>query len=120
MSKTNRLNRLLATPFLYPFIHMPGKTYRGVLPELTALQRVSIGHLRVAVSKLAEEFGERNTHFPDNLGAADRFITEKFIEYGWTVEKQPMTEFGVPMNNIIAEIKGTERPDEIVVNRCAL
>ncbi len=57
--------------------------------------------------------GARNTFRPETLTAAADFIEKSFGSYA--VERQRYNAEGVDVDNLIVEIRGTTKPDEIVV-----
>jgi hypothetical protein len=65
---------------------------------------------------LAQDIGERSLAQPDHLDAAVRFIesTMDFANMGYNVQRQNFEADGKPLVNLIAELPGRSRPDEIV------
>jgi Zn-dependent M28 family amino/carboxypeptidase len=61
--------------------------------------------------------GERNTLRPQNLAAAAAFIARELAAAGHRVEQQTyrVERDGVDATNVIVELRGSTRPDEIVV-----
>ena len=96
-------------------IHMPGKSFSGPLPQWTADEQTSAQHLRNHVTHLAQTIGERNVFVPQALQDAENYIAAQFESYGYTVQRQPFTANGLTVHNLIVEIPGTTRPDEIIV-----
>ncbi len=97
-------------------IIMPGRSYRGPLPELTDAQAILRDALKWDVAVLAGEIGERNVLFHyDNLRAAAKFIEGSLREAGYEVQAQAYEVAGKQCANLSVEIKGSERPGEIVV-----
>ncbi len=114
-------------------IRMPGKSYQGPLPPLTRAEETLRDELRRHVEKLAREMGERNMIHYTALSEAADYVQHSFEQgfeqagYG-NVERQtydvaPRSIFGlskVPEQplacaNLIAEIAGSEKAEEIVV-----
>ena len=108
---------------------MPGKSYQDKLPALSETETVLSKELKNHVRYLAETVGERNLLHYDNLNKAVEYITAQLNSSGCKLETQ---EYKVPAGflsrkwqdkhyeqqvykNIVAEIKGTEKPDEIIV-----
>jgi hypothetical protein len=101
--------------FLGHIFHMPGRSYRGPLPELTPEQSVLSAELRRAVEILAVEIGERNVGTLSNLNATADFIEQSLAATDMPVARQQY-EIGMnPVYNIEATLTGAERPDEIVI-----
>ncbi|MBC8870168.1 MAG: M28 family peptidase [Planctomycetes bacterium] len=96
-------------------LKMPGKSYHGELPELTAEEMALAKTLRNDVLWLATEIGERNVHKYENLVKAARYIEQSFANCGYTVERNAYQVRGRECWNVIAERKGQTRPNEIVV-----
>ncbi len=114
-------------------IRMPGKSYQGPLPPLTGAEETLRDQLRRHVQKLAGEIGERNLIQYTALREAADYVHHSF-ERGFeqaahgnverqTYDVEPRSLLGfseVPEQplacaNLIAEIPGSEKPQEIVV-----
>jgi hypothetical protein len=88
-------------------------------PSLAAAPPAStelIDSLRRDVAALCA-IGERNTLLPQNLNAAAAYIERELTAAGYRVERQTyrVERDGVDAVNLIAEIRGSTRPDDIVV-----
>lgn len=114
---------------------IPGRSYRGPLPPLTAAEKDLSKKLSDHVSMLAGEIGARSlTGAPDNLETAASYIEHTFQSYGCTVERQEFSAdtlsfekrqvtgasvkfptVSYKTRNVIAEIKGTIAPEQIVI-----
>jgi Zn-dependent M28 family amino/carboxypeptidase len=101
--------------FWWTMIRMPGKSFRGPLPPLTAEQTALRDELRRHVLKLAGEIGERNVYLPKELAAAADYIEAALTNAGHRVSRQGFTAMGELCQNLEVEIRGTTRPEEIVV-----
>ncbi|MFB3066125.1 MAG: M28 family peptidase [Planctomycetota bacterium] len=102
---------LLLAAALY-MIPMPGKSYRGTLPPLTAEERALENRLRLHVQHLAEGIGNRNVFVPDALDEAAVYIEDAFRGIGLRPRRQTFRAHGQDVHNIEVEIEGS---DEIVV-----
>jgi len=71
--------------------------------------------LEVTVRTLAETIGPRSYRDIANLAAAADFITQSFEAGGYTVTFQPYEVKGQTYRNIIAERRGTEEPDRVLI-----
>lgn len=105
---------------LLPLLSMPGEAHKGPLPELTDGERALAEALEADVKMLATEIGERNIgRFRDKeLIAAERFLRKSLEETGYKVERQEYevrAVAGAKVANLIAEIVGGDKKDEIVV-----
>ena len=94
---------------------MPGRSHKGPLPPLGADEALLRDRLRGHVSVLAEKIGERNISHYRALGLAAEYITSHLRESGLSVRKEPYWIGDKEVANIEAELKGTARPEEIVV-----
>lgn len=109
--------------FWYFCIRMPGQSYsqenqpnetRQVDEEEGA--KVSAEEeLRTYVVHLSETIGERNLgHYEELCEAAD-YVETRLTEFGYTTARQTYQVKNLDCFNIEAEIKGTTRPEEIVI-----
>lgn len=110
----------LALAVLYVLmIWMPGRSFAGELPALTATEVRLKQTLQQDIAKLAA--GPRSN--PETLEAAAQFIEQRFAQAGLETQRQT---YGVKGNsgergkgdrysNIVAEITGAEQPDQIIL-----
>jgi hypothetical protein len=96
-------------------INMPGTSYRGELPPLSAEQSALEDELRAHVQKLAGEIVNRSVYYPDGLRAAEQYIDEQLISAGYEIDRQTYEVTGVHCSNFAIEIKGEKFPEEIIV-----
>jgi len=107
--------------FLLFMFRIPGKSYHGNVPPLTDEQIVLREQLRKDVTELAGKIGDRNVSTEyENLCKASDFIEESFVETGYKVSRQgfEVSQYGLEGRecyNLEVEIKGSEKPDDIVV-----
>ncbi len=94
---------------------MPGRSYSGPLRPLTDIDIESRESLKKHVSMLAERIGERNIKHYDALKASLEYIENELRAGGLQVAEQEYSVDGKPAKNIEAEIRGTGRPDQIVI-----
>ncbi len=87
-------------------IRMPGKSFRGTPPPLSADEVVLRDELIANVQKLAGEIGERNVQHYDQLVAAAEFIERSFAEAGLKVRREAYDAGGKLCENIEAELPG--------------
>ena len=98
-------------------LSMPGEVFKGPLPPLTEREKDLAKELKADVEKLATEIGERNVsrfHY-DELVLAEKFLQKSLEDAGYKVERQAYKVRGVDIANLIAEIAGGDKKDEIVV-----
>lgn len=102
-------------PWWFP-TNMPGRSHRGELPPADdALKSLAV-ELRRDVASLAEEIGERNVqNRPNELSAAADYIESEFVSAGYVVKPQEYEVDGCNCRNLEVEIRGSVRPEEIVV-----
>lgn len=110
-------------------LKMPGESYDGELPALSARQTGMKEGLEKHVRHLSETIGERNLMNYSGLELTADYIIAQFKAYGYSVDIQ---EYTVPegalrrywkssgyekqvYRNITAELKGTDEGDEIIV-----
>lgn len=96
-------------------VEMPGKSYQGGLPELSARQRLLAQRLRTQVTLLAQTIGERNTVKYRGLQQAAAAIETQLRDLGYPVRTQSYDADGKVVSNIEATLKGTALPFEIVL-----
>jgi len=95
---------------------MPGKSYRGPLPPLTAEELELVGRLRAHGTVLAGDIGPRSVPlFTEGLRKAQRYIQDAFLEIGLTPRAQTYDVDGEQVANIEASLDGLTRPEEIVL-----
>lgn len=71
--------------------------------------------LRKSISKLSEDIGERNLGRYDQLNQTADWIEEHWKLQGYTVSRQTFTVRGLDCHNLIVEVQGDQRPEEIVI-----
>ena len=96
----------LAVPW-WLMIRMPGKSFRGDPPPLSADELTLREELRAHVQKLAGEIGERNVQHYDALVASAEYIERTFTEAGLRVRRDGYDVRGRLCENIEAEIPGS-------------
>jgi len=96
-------------------IRMPGQSYRGLLPPLTDKQRALAQELHFHVQTLAGQIGERNVFHYERLVMAADYIRLTLAGAGYEVRLQPFEVAGKVCQNIETEVRGRERPDDIIV-----
>lgn len=96
-------------------IPMPGQSHQGPLPPLTDGQRMLEQELRSHVQMLAGQIGERNVFCHDKLVMAADYIRTTLSGFGYEVKRQSYEVGGFGCENVEAEVRGSLRPDEIIV-----
>lgn len=88
-------------------IRMPGKTFRGNPPPLSADEIALRDELMRHVQKLAGEIGERNVQHYSELVASADYIEHSLGESGLRTRRDGYDVLGKHCENIEAEIPGT-------------
>lgn len=97
-------------------IRMPGSSYQGKLPPATDEVRALEQELQTHVHMLGRQIGERNLFHYDKLLLAAEYIRTEFVSSGYyDVRRQQYEVLGKICENIEAEIRGTDRPEDILV-----
>ena len=100
----------------WTMLRMPGTSYHDELPATDAALRSLEDELRQDVHRLADEIGERNVaQSPRQLARAADAIESQFNAAGYTVARQRYAVDGTACFNLEVELRGTARPEEIVV-----
>ena len=97
---------------------MPGRSFHGLLREMTEDETELRGRLESHVRALAGAIGERNVLTPNALARAEEYIRRALGGSGYQVAAQTYDiPLGPPLTvrNIEVEILGTASPDEIVI-----
>ncbi|MBI3806495.1 MAG: M28 family peptidase [Nitrospirae bacterium] len=96
-------------------IRMPGQSHQGPLPPLTDEQRRLEQELHSHVQMLAGQIGERNVFHHDRLVMAADYIRATLASAGYEVRRQPYKVEENICENVEAEVRGKERPDDIIL-----
>ncbi|GJL70273.1 MAG: hypothetical protein NPIRA06_29080 [Nitrospirales bacterium] len=96
-------------------IWMPGSSYQGTLPLATDEIRALEQGLHAHVDMLGTQIGERNLFHYDKLLLAAEYIRAEFKAAGYDVRRQVFDVSGKICENIEVEVRGTDRPEDILV-----
>ena len=96
-------------------IFMPGKSWSGPVPQLTAEEQLIHDNLQRHVDMLAKQIGERNVWNAEALAAAGLYIHHTLEDLGYPVRVQPFESRGMSVQNLEVELPGDTAPGEIVV-----
>ena len=95
---------------------MPGTSYRRDLPPADEALSALAGELYQDVTHLAVDIGERNVqNHPRQLAQAADCIEAKFTAAGLAPQRRTYEVSGCTCCNLEVEIRGTARPEEIVI-----
>jgi len=98
---------------LWYMVAMPGRSWSGALPPLGDDDRRLAERLRSHVRAIAS--AEHNVWSLGELEAAARYIEGELGEAGHIVRREEFKSDLAPVRNLIAEIQGTVKAEEIVV-----
>ena len=99
--------------FYFYCIRMPGRSYRGALPEPDAQLQASAGRLREHVQVLSDKIGVRNVWKPKKLQQAAQYIEDSFTALQFVPKSEIVNDKG--NRNIIVDIYGSRYRDRIIV-----
>jgi len=71
--------------------------------------------LEATVHSLAMTIGPRSHQDPANLDNAADFISRRLVSFGYDLTKQPYQVDELAVRNLIAERRGTDQPDRVIV-----
>jgi Zn-dependent M28 family amino/carboxypeptidase len=96
-------------------IRVPGKTWSGPLPPLTAAEGRCRRERETQVQMLAGTIGERSERRMAAYDSAARYIEATFQRLGYTVTSQPHVARGRTYRNLEITIPGQRIPAEILL-----
>ncbi len=102
-----------AAVFLWYMIATPGRSWSGPLAPLADADRRLAERLRGHVRAIASK--SHHVWAPAELEAAATYIEERLRAAGHAVQREEFRAAGASVRNLVAEIPGARRPDEIVV-----
>ncbi|HEY2390957.1 MAG TPA: M20/M25/M40 family metallo-hydrolase [Candidatus Angelobacter sp.] len=94
---------------------MPGKSFSGSLPPLSAEESQISRNLSQHITYLAGEIGERNVIAYQPLQKSAQYIEDFFTSQGYKVSSQEYVVQMRKVRNLIVEIPGSAKANEIVV-----
>jgi len=100
---------------VWVMLGLPGRSYKGPLPPLTAAESQSAKRLQQTVTHFADTIGERNIWHDKALTRAADSIKKQFQSFGLQVSTQPYRSHKKMVMNIIGEKKGTATPEKIII-----
>jgi hypothetical protein len=96
-------------------ISMPGESFKGPLPAMTAEQQTVSTNSRAHVDALATKIVLRSLRTPASLAAAASYIEAQFRKQGYKPLSQEFQVDNQTTRNIEVEIPGKTNPSEIIV-----
>jgi len=106
---------ICAAGVLIYYWHMPGSSYSGPLKPLTTAEGETRDNLKGHVQMLGQTIGERTTEKNEKLNSAAQYIKYYMGQTEMELIVQVYDIDGQRVENITAEIKGSKRPEEIIV-----
>ncbi|HEY7402781.1 MAG TPA: M20/M25/M40 family metallo-hydrolase [Candidatus Angelobacter sp.] len=106
---------LIVTGFVAYMTAMPGRSFSGALPPLSAEETQISTNLKQHVNYLAGAIGERNMIAYPQLLKAAQYIEDTFKSFGYQAKSQEYVVETRKVRNLIVEIPGSSRASEIVV-----
>lgn len=95
--------------------HFGGQSYKGPLPEMTAEEKAIEHELKKHVSTLALDIGVRDYRLTERLKLTVAFIEQILRKSGYEPQEQGYEWEGQTFKNIEVEIKGSSKPNEILI-----
>src|SRR5215470_686580 len=102
----------IAALFWY-MVATPGRSWASALPPLTDEERALRERLRIHVGTIASH--EHNIWTSDRLEAAATHLEMSLGDAGYEAQREEYRSGGAVVRNVLAELKGTTRGDEIIV-----
>jgi len=96
-------------------LQMPGSSFSGPLPRLSAEEERCAERLAGHVRTLAQEIGPRNIWTADSMADTVHYLRAELRAMGYEVQEQPFTIDNITSLNLEVEIRGRRVPSEIVV-----
>ena len=94
---------------------MPGRSYEGSQPDMSAGEMILRDRLRHHVQALAQDIGERNWRAYNNLERARHYIDEQLRSLVYEVEHQEFKFNGQSFFNVEAILRGTQSSARSIV-----
>ncbi len=106
---------IAAASFVLYMTSMPGKSFSGALPPLSAEESEISSNLNRHVAYLAGTIGERNVISYEPLQKTAQYIEGALKAQGYEVKSQEYVVQMRKVRNLISEIHGGARANEIVI-----
>ena len=110
---------LIAIALVYAYfsmVTMPGRSFRGPLPELTVSQRELAAELRAHVEVLADatggvgRVGNRSTFYPRRFAEAYAYLDDQLATMGYEQRNEYPVQRGAPVPSIEVVVPATQLP----------
>jgi hypothetical protein len=96
-------------------LRMPGRSFDGPMPDLNDAQRQLAAQMRADVTHLAATIGPRNVVHERALAESADWLMQRFSDIGYTAQRDAFEVHRVTCENIIAQKRGSTRPERIIV-----
>lgn len=96
-------------------LKMPGKSFTGPLPPVTAAQTALAAELSRDVHELAGPLLGRNQFHEPQLRKCEEFLVSELKAAALEVSRHAYTSKGVEVANFHAQVPGSSQPDDIIV-----
>jgi len=106
---------ILISALLTYVIYMPGDSFQGKLPPLDEADTKIAARLEIHVAELCTNLAGRNFIEKKGLDSAKEYVADQFRSYDYQVAFQEYDLSGEVYANIEAELRGTTKPDEIMI-----
>jgi len=106
---------IAAASFVLYMTSMPGKSFSGALPPLSTEESAISFNLNKHVANFAGVIGERNVIAYEPLQKTAQYIEDALKNQGYEVKSQEYVVQMRKVRNLIAEIHGDARANEIVI-----
>ncbi|MFA4985804.1 MAG: M28 family peptidase [Candidatus Brocadiia bacterium] len=100
--------------YIYCF-SMPGSSFSGVAPTMTAGRIELRNRLESHVRALSQTIGPRLKGYTDTLQPAEDYVAGAFALAGYKVSRQEFSARGATYRNLVAELPGVGQGGEIIV-----
>ncbi len=94
---------------------MPLRSYRGVLPPLSAEQSELAARLSEDVSQLSSTIRERNLQYEGSLSATTEYLRRELAKAGYSASEQTYAVKNGAVSNLEADIVGTDPGESAVI-----
>lgn len=103
--------------FAYACVRMPGRSFTGTAPALTAGERLLASELRRHVNELSVRIGERRAEHGDSLLRAERYIQSELVASvpAVKVQREPLVDAAGDPANLVLELPGKHSAPIVVV-----
>lgn len=100
---------------LFAVTWMPGSSFTGQPPPLTADEQFSARMLEKHTVVLAHDIGPRHIWRPDSMSNTVHYLEKVLHDMGYAVHQQKFNSYDVPVVNLEVEIPGNRQAGDIIV-----